>query len=397
MTVHNRLSDRFVRSAKPGSYCDGQGLWLHVSPSGAKKWLLRFSFARRVREMGLGNAWVITLSEARDAAQTARRQATGGVDPIVARREGKKAAAARVPTFGECCGFLIESKRSGWRSEKHAEQWRRTLSAYCGVICGMPVDEVDVEAVLSVLRPIWKSIPETASRLRARIEAVLGYAAAHNWRTGDNPAVWNNRLEFILAGRPRGEKKHLKALPYAAVPEFVARLKEVDSIAARALLFTILTASRTNEILGARWDEIDRNQETWAIPSSRTKSGRAHIIPLSGAAMAVLEGLSPSGDLVFAKRGKQLPANCMIMVMRQLGADSVPHGFRSSFRDYIGDRTTFPRELVEMCLSHRVGSQVEAAYRRSTALERRREIMTAWSAFCWGAQADNIVPIRLAV
>jgi integrase len=389
MRAYDRLTDRTVKAAKPGAYCDGRGLWLHVSESGARKWILRFSFDRRVHEMGLGNAADVWLADARVKAADARRLAASGVNPIVARREARAVETAK--TFGECAGALIKSKRPEWRSEKHAWQWVTTLEEYARPLWHMPVAEIGTTDVLRVLTPLWQRVPETASRLRARVEAVLGYARAHNWRSGDNPAAWTNHLEFILPKRTRLERKHLKAMPYAEVPSFIARLGDIESVAARALEFTILTAARSGEALGARWAEIDLAAKIWTVPAERTKSGRVHVIPLSDAAMAILEKLARNAFVFPGKRGKPLSPTSMTTVLLKVKVEATVHGFRSSFRDYIGDRTTFDREAVEMCLSHRVGSQVEQAYRRSTSIERRREIMAIWAAFCIG---DNVIPIR---
>jgi integrase len=379
--AYKRLTDRFVKTAKPGAYCDGQGLWLHVSDSGAKKWILRFSFDRRVHEMGLGNAHDVWLADARENASAARRLAASGVNPITARREERMAARAAeaAKTFGECADALIRSKRSGWRSAVHAQQWEGTLRDYCAAIWSSPVDAIDTKAVLGVITPHWQRVPETASRLRGRIEAVLDYAKAHGWRSGENPAAWRNHLALILPDRKRLERPHLKAMPYQNLPEFVAKLRMTESVATRALEFLILTAARSNEVRGMQWVEVDLENRVWTIPGSRMKAGASHRVPLSGRAIELLESIKPAepgGLLVFPRPGRR-PRPLATWAMPALVEGATVHGFRSSFRDWCAEVAQAPREIAEACLAHATGSSVERAYLRTDVLERRRKLMEA--------------------
>jgi integrase len=392
--AYKRLTDRFVKNAKPGSYCDGQGLWLHVSDSGAKKWILRFSFNRRVHEMGLGNAHDVWLADARVKAEAARRLAASGVNPITARREDRAAARAAeaAKTFGECADALIASKRSGWRSAVHAQQWERTLRDHCMPIWDMPVDAIDTKAVLSVLTPHWQRVPETASRLRGRIEATLDYAKANGWRTGENPAAWRNHLALILPERKRLERAHLIAVPYQDVPEFIAKLRETESVAARALEFLILAAARSNEVLGMQWVEVDLESRVWTVPGTRMKAGISHRVPLSGRAMELLESIKHAergGHLLVFPRPGRRPRPLASWAMASFVESATVHGFRSSFRDWCAEVAQAPREIAEACLAHATGSAVERAYLRTDVLERRRTLLESWARFCGGTQADN--------
>jgi integrase len=399
--AYKRLTHRAVEAAKPGSHCDGQGLWLHVSDSGAKKWILRFSFNRHVREMGLGNAHDVWLADARVKAEAARRLAASGVNPITARREERMAARAAeaAKTFGECADALIRSKRSGWRSAVHAKQWESTLRDHCAAIWSSPVDQVTTEAVLRVLQPIWQRIPETASRLRGRIEAVLDYAKANGLRSGENPAAWRNHLALILPDRKRLERAHLKAMDYKDVPEFIAKLRATESVAARALEFLIMTAARSNEVRGVQWVEVDLESRVWTVPGSRMKSGRTHRVPLSSGAMELLESIKPAergGHLLVFPRPGRRPRPLASWAMASFVESATVHGFRSSFRDWCAEVAQAPREIAEACLAHATGSAVERAYLRTDVLERRRKLLEAWSAFLDGAAADNIVQLNRA-
>ncbi len=391
--AYDRLTDRTVKAAKAGAHCDGRGLWLHVSGSGAKKWILRFSFDRRVHEMGLGNAHDVGLADARGKATDARRLAASGVNPIEARRAHARAAQT-AKTFGECADALIQSKRSGWRSEKHARQWAATLETYAKQLRGMPLADVDTAAVLSVLKPHWQRVPETANRLRGRIEAVLDYAKAHGWRSGENPAAWRGHLALILSKRQKLERKHLEAMAFEDIPAFVDKLRTMDSIAARALELAILTAARTEEIIGMRWGEVDSKNRIWTVPFTRMKAGREHRVPLSSPAMALLEGLGADRDnqLVFPRPGRR-PGPLRSDAMLALVEGATVHGMRSAFRNWCADVAQAPREIAEACLAHATGSAVEQAYLRTDVLERRRKLMESWGQFCGGTQADNVTQL----
>jgi integrase len=300
-------------------------------------------------------------------------------------------------TFGQCADELIKSKRREWRSEIHAAQWRTTIDDYCGPILDKPVDAIDTQAVLGVLQPVWGRIPETASRLRGRIEAVLDYAKANGLRSGENPAAWRGHLALILPRRQKLSRGHHAAMPYADLPEFIAKLRDTESIYALALEFLVLTAARSGEVLGATWDEIDIDAQVWIIPASRMKAGREHRVPLSARAMAILERVAEirTGALVFAGQRRRRPLSGAAIGALVTGA--TVHGFRSSFRDWAGEETSFPREIAEQALAHAAGDATERAYRRGDALEKRRALMESWANYCEPGASGNVVPMRIAL
>jgi integrase len=396
----NKLTARTVATAKPGRHGDGAGLYLVVSQSGARKWVFRFTRpGGKVTEMGLGSADMVTLAEAREKAREARRQVAAGINPIEARREAEKLANSK-PTFGECALAYVEAHEGSWRNDKHRAQWAMTLTRYAAPLRDRPVDEVDTEAVLSVLQPLWQAVPETASRLRGRIEAVLDAARAQGHRHGENPARWRGHLDKLLPKRQKLARGHHAAMPYSDVPDFVASLRDREAVAAMALEFCILTAARSGEALGARWSEFDLVEKVWTVPAARMKAGKEHRVPLSGRAMAILQRLGEvrSGECIFPgqRAGKPLSGMAMEMLLRRMGVEVTVHGFRSSFRDWCGDRTSFPRELAEAALAHVAGDETERAYRRSDAIERRRVLMQAWDDFLEGKAADNVMPFSRA-
>jgi integrase len=386
--VVGRLTVARVKAAPPGNHPDGDGLYLFVSAGFRRSWVYRFSWQGRRPEMGLGAFPEVGLADARDARDAARAIVRSGRNPIEARRTQKAEARSR-PTFGDIADALIEAKAPGWRSEKHAEQWRVTLKG--GAIDALRkrfVDEVDTEAVLSILKEPWQKTPESASRLRQRIEAVLDAAKAQGYRTDENPARWRGHLAHLLPQRPAVEKGHHAAMPYADVPAFLTRLRMVDAIASRALEFTVLTAARSAEVFGARWSEIEIGLDggLWTIPAERMKSGRAHRIPLSPPAAAILRRLwrRRTCDVIFEspRGGRPLSHVSMQKVLDRLGVlDATVHGFRSAFRDWAGNDTDFPREVCEAALAHAVGDKAEQAYRRGDALEKRRALMAAWAEY----------------
>jgi integrase len=392
-----KLTARGAATTKPGSYGDGAGLYLVVSPSGGRKWVYRFSWGGKVTMMGLGSADVVSLADARSLRDEARRVLANGSNPIEARREAAKAKAEK-PTFGMMADALIDAKASEWRNEKHKAQWAMTLREYCAPLRSKPVDEIDTEAVLSVLQSIWQSKPETASRLRGRIEAVLDAARArgHIPRNEANPARWRGHLDKLLPKRQKLSRGHHAAMPYSDVPAFVGQLRERDGLAAMALEFCILTATRSGEVLGARWFEIDLPGKVWTVPAERMKAAREHRIPLSERALGILEklGKARTGEFVFPGQSARRPLSNMAMEMtlRRMKMDSVTvHGFRSAFRDWAGNETHFAREVAEAALAHVVGDKAEQAYRRSDALEKRRALMAAWANFIESKSADNVV------
>jgi integrase len=389
-----RLTALKVEKAKQaGMYADGDGLYLQVTEGGAS-WIYRYMLAGRPREMGLGPLALFGLQEARAKALDARRLRHEGIDPIEARKAARLRArldAAKAMTFKECADAYINAHRAGWRNAKHAAQWGATLATYAEPIIGaLPVQTIDTALVLKVLEPIWTAKPETASRVRGRIESILDWARVRDYRTGENPARWRGHLDKLLPARSKVRKvEHHAALPYAELPAFLVALREQEGIAARALEFTILTAARTNETIGAPCSEFDHLDKIWTIPAERMKAVKEHRVPLSARALAVLrdaESARTGGtDYVFpgGKVGKPLSNMAMTEVLRRMGrGDITVHGFRSTFRDWAAECTNFPSEVVEMALAHAVGDKVEAAYRRGDLFEKRRRVMNAWAEFC---------------
>jgi integrase len=387
------LTARKVETAKPGKHSDGGNLYLIVSPSGSRKWVLRFTWRGKAREMGLGTPATVCLADAREKAADARRMVARGLDPIHERKR-----AGGVPTFGEMADQVREALSAGFRNEKHKAQWKMTLETYAAPLRGRPVDTITTDDVLAVLKPIWTGKAETASRLRGRIEKVLDAAKAKGLRNGENPARWRGHLDHLLPKQPKLTRGHHAAMPYEEVAAFVGRLREMGSSAGQALELCILTAARSGEILGMRWDEIDLDKKVWTAPAHRMKAGREHRVPLSTRAVVILRNLHKvkSSDFVFPgqARGKPLSNMAMDMVLRRLKVDITVHGFRSSFRDWAGNVSSFPREVVETALAHVLGDKAEQAYRRSDALEKRRKLMEAWAAYCEPKINGNVTHIR---
>jgi len=379
---------------------------LQVSASGSKSWVFRFKEAGRLREMGLGATHTIGLAEARDKARECRRLRLDGIDPIEARKVARaqaRLATATATTFKDCAERYIASHRAGWRSRTHAAQWPSTFGTYVYPVFGsLPVQGVDVGLVLKVLEPIWTVKPETANRVRGRIESVLDWATAPGYRQGENPARWRGHLENLLPQKSKVRSvKHHTALPYAEIGDFIAQLKSQERVAARALQFTILTAARTGEVIGATWSEMNIAERLWVVPAERMKSGKEHRVPLSDAALAILEQMQGirQGDFVFpgGKARRPISNMTMMMTLRRMGrGDLTVHGFRSSFRDWAAERTDFPREVAEMALAHAVSDKVEAAYRRGDLFQKRRQLMDTWSRFCTVSAHAAVVSIAAA-
>ena len=406
-----RLSAKAVQNAKamgsiPRFLPDGGGLYLQVSATGTKSWMFRYSINGRERQMGLGSLEAVDLAGARQVAADCRRLRSQGLDPIQHRDEQRAAArlaAASSMTFNDCAAAYIESEKAAWRNAKHAAQWKSTLDTYAGPVFGkLPVQAVDTTLVLKVLEPIWPTKNETASRVRGRIEAVLDWASARGYRKGENPARWRGHCERLLP-KPSKVKKvqHHAALPYGDLPDFMKRLAEQEGVAARALEFTILTAARTGETIGARPAEFDLATKTWTVPADRMKANREHRVPLCDRALAICEGVRPlraaDDDFVFPGLLYRRPLSNMAMtaVLKRMECSAVTvHGFRSTFRDWAGECADFPREVVEAALAHIVGDQTERAYRRGDALEKRRRLMDAWADFCAGKASGVVVPFR---
>jgi integrase len=363
---------------------DGGGLYLQVTPSGARTWIFRFKLQGRSREMGLGPLHTVKLAEAREKARECRKLVMKGIDPIEARnakRAEARLAAATAMTFEQSAEAYIAAHKAGWKNPKHAGQWPSTLKTYVYPVFGsLPVQAIDTGLVMKAIEPIWQVKPETASRVRGRIESVLDWPKVRGYRDGENPARWRGHLDHLLPARSKvAAVDHQAALPYGEMGEFIASLREHEGLAARGLEFLTLTAARTGEVIGATWAEIDMEQRIWAIPGSRMKGGREHRVPLSGAAMSILENLTDR-----ANNGPFPISNmAMNMLLRRMGKDELTvHGFRSSFRDWAAECTHFPAEVAEMALAHAVGDKVEAAYRRGDLFMKRRQLMDAWAKHC---------------
>jgi integrase len=389
-----KLTARKVETAKPGKYGDGGGLQLAVAPTGAKKWVLRFLWQGRAREMGLGSYPEVGLAEARERAMAGRRLARSGVDPIADRKQER-----RVPTFGELADEVVIEQSKGFRNEKHKAQWAMTLREYAAPLRSMSIGAITTEDILAVLKPVWTTKAETASRLRGRIERVINAAKAKGLRAGENPAAWRGHLENLLPKQSKLSRGHHAAMPYANVPAFVAELRDREAVAALGLEFAILTAARSGEVLGAQWSEIDLDAGVWTIPAKRMKAGREHGVPLSEPALAIVEKVrgARTSDFIFPgqRAGRPLSVMALEMVLRRMGQHVTVHGFRSSFRDWTGNETHFPREVAEHALAHVIGDKAEQVYRRSDALEKRRKLMDAWAAYCEPSGADDkVTPLR---
>ena len=408
--VQRLTPGKVQRTTKPGMYADGAGLYLRIGPNGAKSWIFRYtdgktaSGGQRLRDMGLGPLHTLGLAEARERARQQRLLRLDGANPIEARRHERDAArvAEAATTFRQIAERYITSHQAAWKSPKSLAAWEHTLGAFAYPVVGdLPVAAVDVGLVMKVLEPIWTSTPETATRLRGRIEAVLDYARVMGQRTGENPARWKGQLDHLLPGRQKVAKTiHHPALPYPEMADFIADLRQQGGTAARALEFAILTASRTGEVIGARWEEIDLEARLWVVPGERMKAGREHRVPLSDAAMAILAALpGDRSGRVFIHRKRPLSNMALLMLLRRMGrGDLTVHGFRSTFSDWCAEQTNTPSEVREMALAHAVGDRVEAAYRRGDLFEKRRQLADAWGRYCDGDRIEeNVVKLRPAV
>jgi integrase len=396
-----RLSSLAVKHArKPGMLADGNGLYLQVTRANARSWIFRYYRNGKSREMGLGSLKAVSLAGARLKAAACRGLLADGTDPIAARDAKRTQQAledARAITFDQCAEAFITAHGAAWKNQKHFAQWKATLRTYVSPVFGsLPVQVVDVALIMKVLEPIWSTKPETAARIRGRIESVLNWAKARGYRSGENPALWKGHLSNLLPAHSKIAKvKHHAALPYDQTSHFMDTLRRQDGIAPLALEFAILTAARTGEIIGARWAEIDLETKVWTVPASRMKNGREHRVPLSVEALAVLTKVSEGepDEFVFAGRKKRPLSNmAFLMLLRRMGHDKLTgHGFRSTFRDWAAERTNFQAEIAEAALGHVVGNKVEAAYRRGDFFEKRRRLMEAWAQFATTAPSDAVV------
>jgi integrase len=400
----NRLSALQVKNArKPGRLCDGGNLHLQVKAAPEdgirKSFIFRYALpGKKAREMGLGGCDNVTLAEARNRAAEYRKLVGQGIDPIE-HREAQRAAAAKAMTFDQCAAEFIKAHQASWRNAKHTYQWPSTIKNFVSPVFGsLPVGSVDTSLVMKALEPIWSTKPETATRVRGRIEAILDWAKVSGYRDSENPARWRGHLDKLLPRRSKVRAvEHLAALPYSEMGAFMMALREREGTAARALEFAILTAARTGEVLGALWDEIDFSAKLWTMPAGRMKGHREHRVPLSDQSLALLKPLYENrgnNTHVFPGDRRACLSNmALLMLLRRMGkADLTAHGFRSTFRDWAGDATTFQREIVEAALAHIIGDKAEQAYRRGDALEKRRKLMVAWGEFCDG-QGAKVVSI----
>lgn len=393
------------RLTKPGLYAVGgvAGLQLQVLPSGARTWVLRVVIGGKRRDMGLGGYPDVTLAGAREKAREARNLIEQGIDPIAQRTAARSAlAAARGAeiTFDECARKFIEAKSVEWKNAKHGAQWSSTLETYASPIVGkLQVRDVTLAHIIKILEPIWTTKTETATRLRGRVESVLDWATVRGYRHGENPARWKGHLDKILPKPGKVAKvEHHSALPVDAIGGFMRDLRKRGGMATRALEVLALTAARSGEIRGMRWDEIDLQNAVWTIPGERMKMGKEHRVPLTERVLEILRDLPRIDDspLIFpAPRGGQLSDMSITAVLRRMNVNAVPHGFRSTFRDWAAERTNYPREVAEMALAHAIGNAVEAAYRRGDLFEKRRRLMNDWTKFCDTVQqAGEVVPLH---
>ena len=393
MRATNRLTEVAVRAAKVcGRYPDGGGLYLQVSLSGSRSWLLRYRKGSGRHDLGLGPLSVISLAEARRRAQRIRQQLLDGIDPLGQRRADETQArldAAKAMTFDQCRDAYIAAHEAGWNNPKHRQQWFNTLATYVSPTIGtLPVAAIDTGLVLRVLEPIWTTKPETAGRLRGRIERILSWATTRGYRTGENPARWKGHLDQTLPPQSKVRRvEHHAALPFEEVSAFLVELRSQSGVAAAALELTILTAARTGEVLGARWSEIDFDKAVWSVPADRMKSRREHRVPLTRSVLAVLRRMQEvrRGDCIFPGQRADGPLSnmAMAMLLRRMGHEGFTvHGFRSSFRDWAAEKTKHDNIVVEMALAHVVDDKTEASYRRGDLFEKRQELMRDWERFC---------------
>lgn len=399
MRSSGKLSALVVKNEqKAGYHNDGNGLYLQVSSTGSKSWIFRYRFDAKQREMGLGSVSLVTLAEARAKALHCRKLISERIDPISARENDNAARrSSSASTFQLVAERYYNSKKIEWANPKHAAQWISTLNTYAFPVIGSkPISEINLQQIQSVLEPIWETKNETASRLRGRLEAVLAYAKTLGLRSGDNPATWGNNLDKVFSSPAKVQKltsRNMPALPYKEIGDFISQLREQKGIAARALEFTILTAARSGETFGATWREIDLAESLWIIPASRMKAGREHRVPLTARGLEILSEMrllrASDDDFVFqgirtgGSNPKGLSNMSMSAVLKRMGRnDIVPHGFRSTFRDWAAETTDFPHMVCEMALAHAISSDVEAAYRRGDLLDKRRALMEAWANYC---------------
>lgn len=398
---------------KPGLYGDGGGLTLQITKGGVKSWLFRFMIAGKAHGMGLGPTHTVSLAEARQKALAARKLILDGTNPLAAKKQDQLAitlANARLMTFDQCAEAYISAHKAGWKNSKHADQWTNTLGTYASPVFGqLPVAEVDTALVVKCLNPIWETKTETASRLRGRIESILGWASTSGYRTGENPARWKGHLDNLLATISKASRtKHHPSLPWQRMNEFLSALRARDGLSARAVELAILTACRSGEVRGAKWAEFDLSKKIWTIPAERMKARREHQVPLSEAALTLLKAIPETGDLVFTgSKGQELSDMSLTAVIRRMNEEEHPawvdangnritvHGFRSSFRMWAAETTNYPREVAEHALAHQLPDAVERAYQRGSQLAKRAALMAEWAAYCYEVpEKAEVTPIK---
>lgn len=405
----NRLKTTHIKTKPPGMHADGGSLYLLVKADGkSRSWIFRYRdrVTGKLRDMGLGPAWDVTLAEARERATNLRRMLRDGQDPLAVKHAQKAEAKAqhekRMP-FGSCAELYIKTHRSGWKNPKHAAQWDSTLRTYCEPVWKTPVDAIDTPLVMKCLegtdpaKHLWTLKPETMSRVRGRMESVLAWATVRGLRSGDNPAAWRNHLDQLLPARSKVQKvEHRAALPYADMAAFMAELRQRDSTAARVLELQILTATRPGEAAGAQWDEFDLQGTVWTIPAERMKAGKEHRIPLAPAVVKLLKALPQINANVFpGVKNRPITTEAAMKLLKELRPGLTAHGMRSSFRDWAAETTSHPREIIEHAMAHRLKDAAEAAYQRGDLLVRRAVLMKEWAAYCASVRkGDNVTNIK---
>src|SRR5471032_1873194 len=404
-----RLSAMQVsKLTKPGLYGDGGGLTLQITPGGVKSWLFRYMMSAKAYGMGLGPTHTVSLAEARQKALAARKLILDGINPLAAKKQEQLASAladARMMTFDQCAEAYVSAHKASWKNAKHADQWTNTLATYANSVFGhLPVAEIDTGLVVKCLTPIWETKTETASRLRGRIESILGWATTSGYRTGENPARWKGHLDNLLATISKTSRtKHHPSLPYQRIGAFISALRTREGTSARAVEFAILTACRSGEVRGAQWSEFNLESKVWTIPAERMKAKREHEVPLSDAAVTLLKSIPKNGDLAFAgTKGKLLSDMSLTAVIRRMNGDDKPtwidangdgitvHGFRSSFRMWVAETTSYPREVAEHALAHQLPDAVERAYQRGSQFAKRAALMTEWATYCDKVQPPSL-------
>lgn len=403
----NRLSALGVsKLTKPGRYPDGNGLYVQITAGAGegvnRSWLFRYALDGRERQMGLGPCHIVTLAQAREKVVGLRRVLLDGRDPLQERaqkRSERRAAKATALTFQECAESFIAAHEATWRNPKHRAQWKATLTTYAFPTIGsLPVASVDTGLVLKIVEPIWQTKPETAGRLRGRVESILDWAKVRGYRQGENPARWRGHLDKLLPAKTKVRAvRHHPALSIAELPAFMATLREMTSVSAKCLEFVVLSAARTGEAVGAKWAEIDLKAKVWTVPPERMKSGREHRVPLSDRAVDILSSLprEDGSEYVFigAKAKRPLSNMALLQLMRGMGFEAVPHGFRSTFRDWVGEMTTFPAEIAEAALAHVLKDKTQSAYERGDKFEKRRKLAEAWSRFCAKPPVADVIAL----